>query len=222
MAVVLFGSIGTIADTSELQREAFNDAFREHGLDWNWSRQDYRKLLRDSGGVARIAAYAQARGDMVDAEAVHRTKSELFQATLRAARPAPRAGVVDTIEQARSNGYKLALVTTTSAENVAALAEAVRPEVDLEAFDLVLDTTSVERPKPDPGVYRLALERLGEAPDGCVAVEDNVGGVQAAVSAGLTCVAFPGENNADHEFDGAAGRVAELTFAELQTLVPAA
>jgi beta-phosphoglucomutase-like phosphatase (HAD superfamily) len=114
MAVVLFGSIGTIADTSELQRAAFNDAFRQHGLDWNWSRQEYRELLRDSGGASRIASYAEARGDEVDAEAVHRTKSELFQGKLRASRPALRPGLVDTIEQARRNGYKLALVTTTS------------------------------------------------------------------------------------------------------------
>src|SRR5579875_2388832 len=67
MTAVLFGSIGTLADTSELQREAFNEAFREHGLDWNWSRDEYRELLRDSGGAKRIAAYAQERGDTVDA-----------------------------------------------------------------------------------------------------------------------------------------------------------
>jgi len=222
MPAVLFGSIGTIADTSELQREAFNEAFRRHGLDWNWSREEYRRLLRDSGGAMRIASYAESRGDTVDAGAVHRTKSELFRQNLGASRPAPRPGLADTIEQARDNGYKLALVTTTAAENVTALAAAMRPEVDIESFDLVVDSSAVTRPKPDAEVYRFALHRLGETPAACVAVEDNAGGVQAAVSAGLRCLAFPGENNADHDFDGAAGRVEALSFAELPTLGSAA
>jgi HAD superfamily hydrolase (TIGR01509 family) len=118
--------------------------------------------------------------------------------------------------------YKLALVTTTSADNVTALADAMRPEIDIASFDLVVDSSAVERPKPDAEVYRFALDRLGETPEACVAVEDNTGGVQAAVSAGLRCVAFPGENNADHDFDGAAGRVDTLTFAELPTIGSAA
>ena len=36
MSAILFGSISTIADTSELQRQAFNQAFKAHGLDWDW------------------------------------------------------------------------------------------------------------------------------------------------------------------------------------------
>jgi phosphoglycolate phosphatase-like HAD superfamily hydrolase len=60
MPAVLFGSIGALADTSELQREAFNDAFRAHGLDWTWSRDEYQQLLAESGGEQRIAAYAES------------------------------------------------------------------------------------------------------------------------------------------------------------------
>lgn len=222
MPAVLFGSIGTIADTSELQRVAFNDAFAEHGLDWNWSQEEYRELLQGSGGAKRIADYAQARGEAVDADAVHATKSRRFQDKLRTERPTLRPGVAETVAQARQDGYKLALVTSTSAENIAALTEAVRSEVDLDSFDLIVDTSRVQESKPSPDVFRYALQHLDEQAGACVAVEDNVGGVQAAVAAGLTCVAFPGENNAGHDFDGAAERVESLTFAELQTLASAA
>lgn len=51
MTALLFGSIGTIADTSELQREAFNAAFLRHGLDWSWDRATYRALLTTAGGA---------------------------------------------------------------------------------------------------------------------------------------------------------------------------
>ncbi len=222
MPAVLFGSIGTLADTSELQRESFNEAFRAHGLDWEWSREEYRELLRGSGGAKRIAEHAQERGEQVDAAAVHRSKSELFQKKLRASHPQPRAGLADTIEQARSHGYKLALVTTTSPDNVTALADALRPQVDIDTFDLIVDTSSVEQSKPDPAAYRYALERLGEDAGEVVAIEDNVGGVAAAVSAGVTCIAFPGEHNAGHDFGAAADRINELTFDELQTHLRAA
>ncbi len=222
MPAVLFGSIGTLADTSELQRESFNEAFRAHGLDWNWSRDEYRQLLEGSGGAKRIADYARERGQQVDAAAVHRTKSELFQKKVRQSHPAPRPGLTDTIDQARAHGYKLALVTTTSPDNVTALADALRPRVDIGSFDLVVDTTSVERAKPDPAAYRYALERLGEPAGEAVAIEDNVGGVQAAASAGVRCLAFPGENNAGHDFGAATDRIDELSFDQLRTHLPAA
>ncbi len=218
MPAVLFGSIGALADTSELQREAFNEAFRAHGLDWNWSRDEYRQLLAESGGEQRIAAYADKTGDQVDAGAVHRTKSEHFQEFLRTRPITARPGVVDTIEEADRNGVQVALVTTTSGDNVAALAQALRPELDVHSFALVVDSSSVEHPKPAPDAYRYALETLGEDAGDCVAIEDNVGGTEAAIAAGVPCVAFPGENNAGHEFPESAHRVNELNFGDLQAV----
>ena len=85
MSAILFGSISTVADTSELQRAAFNQAFAEHGLDWTWDRDDYRAMLATSGGRSRVAEYARARGQAVDAQAVHATKSALFQKSLAGA-----------------------------------------------------------------------------------------------------------------------------------------
>ncbi len=79
MSTILFGSISTLADTSELQRRAFNDAFEAYGLDWEWSRDDYASMLGSNGGADRIAQYAASRGLDVDAAAVHAKKSEIFQ-----------------------------------------------------------------------------------------------------------------------------------------------
>ena len=219
MSAVLFGSIGALADTSELQREAFNEAFRAHGLDWNWSRDEYRRLLTESGGKQRIAAYAESTGEQVDAAAVHQTKSEKFQESLRTQPITPRPGVTETVEQADRNGVQVALVTTTSGDNVAALAQALRPQIDVDRFALVVDSSSVEHPKPAPDAYRYAIESLHEDAVDCVAVEDNVGGAEAAIADGVPCVAFPGENNAGHEFPQSAHRVNELNFADLQAVV---
>lgn len=221
MAAILFGSISTVADTSELQRESFNEAFAAHGLDWRWERDDYLAMLERSGGKDRVAAYAELRGEQVDAEAIHTTKSEIFQKRL-ADGIEPRAGVVQTVEAARRDGIKLGLVTTTSPGNVRALTEALRGTLDLAAFDVVVDAGQVDQVKPSPSAYAFALQEL-EVPVGeAVAIEDNVGGVQAATSAGLVCVAFPNSNTAGHTFDRATSQVDHLDPTQLIGLATSA
>lgn len=219
MTAVLFGSVSTLADTSELQREAFNGAFEAHGLDWHWSQDDYRSMLAGSGGRNRIAAYADERGQAVDADAVHQTKSELFQQALTNSALEPRPGVVETITAAKDQGTKIALVTTTSPDNVSSLLAALGPHLDGAHLDLVVDSSSVQQPKPDKAAYTFALDTLGEEARDCVAVEDNVGGVESAVAAGVACVAFPNENTADHDFVGAADRVERVDLDTLQRFV---
>lgn len=218
VSAILFGSISTIADTSELQRQAFNEAFAEHGLAWEWDRDTYLSKLETSGGQQRIADHAASVGADVDAAAVHRSKSEAFRRLLAAHAPPTRAGVVATVRAARSAGAKVALVTTTSEANVAALLEAVSPELRDSDFDLIVDTDDVEHPKPEADAYTYALGRLGETAGACVAIEDNLNGVDAAVASGMACVAFPNANTAGHEFTKATWVVTTVDFDELHGL----
>lgn len=219
MSAILFGSISTIADTSELQRQAFNQAFQAHGLDWNWSRAEYLTMLETSGGQQRIADYADSLGQTVDAAAIHRSKSEFFQNSLTKSQVQPRLGVVETIQNAKSKGLKVAFVTTTSPENISRLMAALQPSIQVSDFDLILNDASVDRPKPDKAAYTFALERLGEKSDDCIAIEDNLEGVESAIAAGLDCVAFPNENTAHHDFKRADRLVDRLDFDELQKLL---
>jgi HAD superfamily hydrolase (TIGR01509 family) len=216
MSAILFGSLSTIADTSELQRQAFNRAFQAHGLDWHWSRADYLAMLEKSGGQNRIADYADSIEQTVDAKAIHRSKSEFFQDSLTASQVKPRFGVVETIQDAKSKGLKIAFVTTTSQKNISMLMAALQPSIQVTDFDLILNDSSVDRPKPDKAAYTFALERLGEKSDDCIAIEDNLGGVESAIAAGLNCIAFPNENTAHHDFKRANLLVDRLDFDELQ------
>jgi HAD superfamily hydrolase (TIGR01509 family) len=216
MSALLLGSISTIADTSEMQRQAFNEAFEAHGLDWHWDRDDYLAMLEKSGGRDRVAEYARSTGQDVDADAVHATKSEIFRKNVATSPPPPRPGVVDAVKGARGDGLKVALVTTTSPDNVASLIDALGPDLGRDDFDLIVDSSSVGTPKPDAAACAFALESLGESADACVAVEDNVGGVEAAVAAGVSCVAFPNANTAGHDFGRATTRTDRLDLAELE------
>lgn len=203
MATILFGSISTLADTSELQRQAFNDAFQAYGLDWEWSREDYAGMLGSNGGAQRIEEYAASRGLDVDAAAVHAKKSQIFQKLLGSSSVSPRPGVVDVVEEAKRGGHGLGFVTTTSQGNIDALLAALQPHISAEMFDLIVNRDSVSSPKPDPEVYQYALQTMGADASDAVAIEDNVGGVSAARAAGIPCVAFPNENTSGGDFSAA-------------------
>lgn len=221
MSAILFGSISTLVDTSELQRRSFNDAFAQHDLDWNWSREDYRSMMGTNGGAQRIADFASSRGQDVDASAVHATKSERFRALLAETSVEPRPGVVETIAAAKDNGMRLGFVTTTSAENVAAVLTALESHIAANTFDVVVDGSDVEQGKPDPASYTFALKQLGEQAGECVAIEDNEGGVRAAAAADVTCVAFPNENTAGGDFAAATETVESLDPQQVRRLATA-
>jgi len=148
--------------------------------------------------------------------AIHASKTDRFHELLASASIDPRAGVVDCIRAAQDRGITVAM--TTSAANVTAVLEAA--ELDLGVLAFVLDGEQVEHPKPDPEVYRVALDLLAQPPEACIAVEDNPGGV-AAATGGLPYVAFPNENTAGHDFAGAAATTDHIDLdgllAQLQT-----
>ncbi|MEM7710290.1 MAG: HAD hydrolase-like protein, partial [Pseudomonadota bacterium] len=151
MKALFLGSIGTLSDTSELQREAFNEAFRAHDLPWNWDRRTYRDLLREAGGTHRIKAQAEADGRDVDAEAIHATKSHMFQGYLQAGRAELRPGLVDLIGAVRASETPLGFVTTTERDNVDCLLESV--DLDRDIFAVVTAREDVTAPKPDPDCF---------------------------------------------------------------------
>ena len=169
-------------------------------------------LLPPTAGTARVAGHDIVReGPAVRAAMVQTGEADI----------APRDGVVETIRQAQEAGTKVALVTTTSRDNIDALGRALAAHLDLSGLDLIVDASQVESSKPDPAAYRYALEQLGEEPGACVAIEDNVGGVQAANAAGVASVAFPNENTAGHDFAAASGRLEQLTLVGLADRVDA-
>ncbi|QUJ76562.1 HAD-IA family hydrolase [Sulfitobacter albidus] len=202
MKAILFGSLSVLVDTSELQRTAFNTAFREAGLDWDWTPDLYRDLLTASGGRDRIADYAEGRGDTVDVAALHARKSEIFQDALRSSDIGLRPVTLEMMDFADETGIKTAFVSTTSRENLDAVMQGFGGQ-DALKLALVTDADTVSAGKPDPAIYLHALDALGLEAADVIAVEDNVPGMQAAQAAGITCVVYPNQNTVGHDFGGA-------------------
>jgi HAD superfamily hydrolase (TIGR01509 family) len=211
LKVIALGSIGTLIETSEIQRSAFNNAFKEHDLDWNWTRKDYSKMLGQSGGRQRIADYANAHDVHVDATEIHQTKTRLFDDYIEDNGAPIRAGVKEVIEFAKKTGRQLALVSTTSEDNITATLAVLSGIVARDDFAFIGNASMVENSKPAPDIYTRAMQDLAVKPDEISAIEDSEPSLQSAVAAGIRCIAFPGENTVEQNYDAAFVRVDALT-----------
>ena len=90
---LLFGSIGTLVETSEIQRKSFNEAFKKKGLNWYWTKEEYIKLLNKSGGSDRIKEYAKKKNTKVNAKQLRDLKTKLFNNYLKKSYLKLRPGV---------------------------------------------------------------------------------------------------------------------------------
>lgn len=196
---LVFDVDGTLADTEELHRQAFNEAFFACGVAWRWGPALYADLLRVTGGKERIAAYisqqrlvAAERGRLLRLiPQIHAAKTRLYQEMVALGHARPRPGVQRLILEARAAGLRVAIASTTSPENVdSLLLSSFGPEAPAW-FDVIATGDVVPRKKPAPDIYNLALDRLGVLPERAIAFEDSQVGVRAAKAAGLFTVATP-------------------------------
>lgn len=200
---LVFDVDGTMAETEELHRSAFNQAFAEAGLSWRWDRDLYKDLLHVTGGRERILAYGGRIGQTVDAAALHRRKTEIYNALLRDGGISLRPGIALLIERARLEGLALAIGTTTSRPNVLSLLDATLGIGAARLFSSIRTGEDVASKKPDPEVYHLVLADLGLPGDHCLCVEDSRNGLLAARAAGLRTLITPSLYSEGEDFSGA-------------------
>ena len=196
---LIFDVDGTLADTEELHRQAFNAAFADAGLRWDWQRALYRELLRVTGGKERIAHFIDTLGlDALDRRAalarvpaLHAAKTRHYAALVAGGALRLRPGVARLLREARAAGLHLAIASTTSPANVEALLLATLGPEGPALFDVIASGDLVAHKKPAPDVFELALRALGLDADEAVAFEDSAPGLRAARAAGLWTVVTP-------------------------------
>ncbi|GAB4206789.1 MAG: HAD family hydrolase [Tibeticola sp.] len=213
LQALIFDVDGTLADTESVHRAAFNQAFAELGLDWHWDEALYTELLEVSGGKERIAHYwRQVHPDVkpLDGMAleetiahIHELKTAAYERAVQDGAVALRPGVLRLIEAAYNEGLALAIATTTSPVNIAALLRAAIGPDWQTYFQVIEDASTAPKKKPHPQVYLQTLERLGLPAAACLAFEDSANGLKAARAAGLATLVTPNAFTAHHDFGGA-------------------
>ena len=216
---IIFDVDGTLADTEDAHRIAFNKAFAENGLDWNWDVPLYDKLLKVTGGKERIKFFVESYLPNFNKPAdydgfvknLHVQKTAHYTAALRDGHIPLRPGIKQLIGDAHKAGIKLAIATTTSPENVAGLLEIGLGKDWQKHFDSVGCGDIVPNKKPAPDIYNWVLNELKLAPQDCIALEDSNNGLRSARAAGIKTYVTTNPYTHRQDFAEAAGVFEDLS-----------
>jgi len=213
LRALIFDVDGTLADNErDGHRVAFNLAFRDAGLDWDWDVETYDRLLEVFGGKERIKYYIESfRRDFeapADLDAfirkLHREKTAHYLALLKSGAIPLRPGVARLLREARAAGLRLAIASTTTFENATTLLSETLGEESVAWFDVIAAGDVVENKKPAPDIYEFALDRLGLEASECLVFEDTEAGLASATAAGLATLITVNGATRDQDFSGAA------------------
>jgi len=225
---LIFDVDGTLADTESVHLLAFNQAFKEMGMDWVWTLEMYLDLLNISGGKERILHYwkqvnpdikaigSQALQDRIGR--IHELKTAAYESAVNSGAVSLRPGVLKLMDDALKAGLQLAIATTTSPVNIAALmSHAVGADWRMN-FSAIGDASTAPIKKPHPQVYLQMIDALALPAGQCLAFEDSNNGLRAATAAGLATIITPNPFTAHHDFTGALKVVPDLSQVTLPLL----
>ena len=209
LRAILFDVGGTIAETEELHRICFNEAFKEYGLSWYWDEAIYRELVFISGGKERIKHYIKrAWPEMLKHKnltsyisALHKVKSQIFEEHLVDNKILLRPGIERLLKELKESEIRVALVSSTTEENLYNLFNKGLEVDPKQWFEVISHGDCTVEKKPSPDIYHWTLEKLKLPAEACIAIEDAPRGVNAAVGAGLKVIVTPSTYTQNEEFD---------------------
>ena len=192
MKSLLFGSIGSLVECSEIQRKAFNEAFKEFGVNWYWNVANYIKMLQKPGGLNRLIEYSKNELNSDDAKQIYLLKIKHFK-LLSENNLMPRSGVLEVIQYALKHNIKIGFITTTTKDTVDIVINKLSKYIDFSKFDLITHDNFVTNRKPDPEIYKLALKKLGAIHSSSIAIENTLESCNSSINAKIQTLCYPGE-----------------------------
>ena len=192
MQAIFFGSIGTLVETSEIQRKAFNAAFEEFGLNWYWNIGNYINMIQKPGGILRIKEYSKLKLKDNEVEKIYDLKIKYFR-KYSTNSVKPRQGVLEIINYANKNKIKLGFITTTTKETIEIIKDSLSRYIDFNNFDLITYEKDCSKKKPNPDIYNFAINNLNVAKNNSITIEDTPVSYTSSKKANIKTILFPGE-----------------------------
>ncbi|HEX5848379.1 MAG TPA: HAD family hydrolase [Rubrobacter sp.] len=176
--VVVLDVDGTLMDTNYLHTEAWARAFEETG-----HRVPREKLHKEIGKGAELLIRQFVDDDDV-VEEIQNLHSEFYEGFQKFGHPLP--GAKELLSSLKERGYEVWFVTSAKDEELEHHMQELEAEDNIAG---VVNSSSVDNPKPAPDIFEEALRRAGTTAEETVALGDARWDVEAAKSAGIRTVA---------------------------------
>ncbi len=184
---------GTIANTElEAHLPAFNNAFNDLGIDWNWDTNIYIKLLKINGGKNRIAYYAKSNNDNFSQGLIlkiHERKQFHYLEIIKKNCVSLKTGVFRLINELHRKKVRQFIVTSSSRIQVNLLVDYLFN--GFNPFEFIISSEDVELKKPNPLPYLKAIQLSGINKNNSIVFEDSNPGLKSSLAANLPTIFFP-------------------------------
>lgn len=215
LKALIFDFDGLILDTETPEVLVWQSIYLEHGFELpvdEWERTVGGYGISNFDAAAQLSLLASGELDPVSLGLRCRREADEIIHT-----SAMMPGVMNMIEQAKENGVKVAIGSSSPHSWVDTHAKRLGI---FHHFDLIICADDVEpgRTKPNPDIYLKALEQLKVREHQAVVFEDSPNGVLAARRAGIFVVAVPNSLTAKMGVSGdlTVPSLAGLTLRDLQ------
>ena len=184
---------GTIANTElEAHLPAFNNAFRDLGINWHWDSNKYIELLRINGGKNRIAYYSKSNNDNFSEDLIikiHEKKQYHYLEIIKENCVEFKTGVFRLINELHRNKVRQFIVTSSSRKQVDLLLEYLFN--GFNPFEFIISSEDVELKKPNPLPYLKAIQLSGINKNNSIVFEDSNPGLKSSLAANLPTIFVP-------------------------------
>jgi len=191
LSAVFWDVDGTIADTELCgHRVAFNLAFNDFDLDWDWDNNKYLELLKISGGLNRIIHYRNEIHSDISIEKCSKIQSRKrlhYKKLIRSGKIKVRQGVRRLMTELADLNIEQIIVTTSGRESLEPFLNSSLHSY-LEFFSQIITYEDVKNHKPSPDAYDMAVLLSNKSNKNCIVIEDSIIGVKAAKAANLSCL----------------------------------
>jgi len=223
LSAVIFDFDGVIADSEMLHFAAFNKVLSQ--FDYRIEKEDYYKNylgLTDIDLFGELIKSGKVRADAGTVRDLFEKKTEIFQ---QLAKSDCRIidGAPQLLRRLKNENIPAAICSGAILEDIELILDSASLS---DFFDIIVSADDVERGKPEPDGFLLALERLKESADAsisaadCVVIEDSHWGLQAAKAAGMHTVAVTNSYGAERlqSADKIVSNLNKLTTDDLRRL----
>ena len=184
---------GTIANTElEAHLPAFNNAFKDFGINWNWDTKKYLKLLKINGGKNRIAYYAKSHSDYFSDDLIikiHQKKQFHYLEIIKKNYVCFKTGVFRLIKELHRKKVRQFIVTSSSRNQVDLLVKYLFN--GFNPFEFIISSEDVEFKKPHPLPYLKAIQLSGIKENNSIVFEDSNPGLKSSLAASLPTIFVP-------------------------------